>query len=142
MMTVTRAALPVAVLLAACSHRSTGTSSTRPRSADVVLTAEDIERSPGQTLEQLLLAHVPGLTVTRAPDGHSILHLRGTTTLMGEQEPLFVVNGIPLGPNPSGNLSAINPRDIESVAVLRDAAATAAYGSRGANGVIVIRTKT
>jgi TonB-dependent SusC/RagA subfamily outer membrane receptor len=142
MMTVTRAALPVALVLAACSHRSTGTQATHPRSADVVLTAEDIERSPGQTLEQLLLAHVPGLTVTRAPDGHSILHLRGTTTLMGEQEPLFVVNGIPLGPNPSGNLSAINPRDIESVAVLRDAAAAAAYGSRGANGVIIILTKS
>ena len=108
----------------------------------MVLTAEDIARSPGQSLEQLLLAHVPGLYVTRAPDGHSVLHLRGTTTLMGETEPLFVVNGIPLGPNPYGNLSAINTHDIETVEVLRDAAATAEYGSRGANGVIIIRTKS
>lgn len=142
MMTVTRAVLPATLVLLACSPRSSGTQSARPaRPSEVVLTADDIARSPGQTLEQLLLAHVPGLTATRAPDGRTILQLRGATTLMGEQEPLFVVNDIPLGPNPGGNLSAINPRDIESVAVLRDAAGTAAYGSRGANGVIVIRTK-
>jgi TonB-dependent SusC/RagA subfamily outer membrane receptor len=106
-----------------------------------VLTAADIERSPGQSLEQLLLAHVPGLTLSRAPDGRVILHLRGTTTFRGDEEPLIVVNDIPLGPNPSGNLSAIDLHDIESVAVLRDAAGTAAYGMRGANGVIIIKTK-
>jgi TonB-dependent starch-binding outer membrane protein SusC len=140
MKTAARAALVPVVLVLACSHRSPG--SAHPDTSRVVLTAEDIARSPGQSLEQLLLAHVPGLYVTRAPDGHSVLHLRGTTTLMGEAEPLFVVNGIPLGPNPYGNLSAINTHDIETVEVLRDAAATAEYGSRGANGVIVIRTKS
>jgi TonB-dependent SusC/RagA subfamily outer membrane receptor len=61
---------------------------------------------------------------------------------MLEEEPLFVINGIPLGPNPWGNLNAINVHDIETVEVLRDAAATAEYGSRGANGVIIIRTKS
>jgi len=141
MISTTRAALPILLLLAACVHRPAGTQPARSRSSEVVLTADDIERSPGQTLEQLLLAHVPGLTVTRTADGRTVLQLRGATTLMGESEPLFVVNGIPLGPNASGNLSAINPRDIESVAVLRDAATTAAYGLRGANGVIVITTK-
>lgn len=141
MLTMSRAVLPVAFLLAACSHRTPGSHATRPADSHVVLTADDIARSPGQSLEQLLLAHVPGLFVTRAPDGHPVLHLRGTTTLMGEQEPLFVVNGIPLGPNVTGNLAAINPRDIDTVAVLRDAAATAEYGVRGSNGVIVIRTK-
>jgi TonB-dependent SusC/RagA subfamily outer membrane receptor len=70
-----------------------------------------------------------------------VLHLRGTTTLLGEQEPLFVVNDIPLGPGAGGNLAAIDPHDIETVQVLRDAAATAAYGVRGSNGVILIRTK-
>lgn len=139
---VTRAALSMTLLLAACSPRTSGTQSARPsRPPRVVLTAEDIERSPGQTLEQLLLAHVPGLMLTRAPDGRPVLVLRGTSTFMGEQEPLFVVNGIPLGPNASGNLSAINPRDIDTVEVLRDAGATAAYGIRGSNGVIIIRTK-
>jgi TonB-dependent SusC/RagA subfamily outer membrane receptor len=106
-----------------------------------VLTADDIRRAPGQSLEQLLLARVPGMTVTRAPDGHAVLHLRGTTTFMSDEEPLFIVNGIALAPNPAGNLAAIDPHDIETVQVLRDAASTAAYGVRGANGVIIIRTK-
>jgi TonB-dependent SusC/RagA subfamily outer membrane receptor len=135
---IPRAAL-LGFLSIACSHRSPG--SAHPDTSRVVLTAEDIARFPAQSLEQLLLAHVPGLYTTRAPDGHTVLHMRGTTTLMGEEEPLFVVNGIPLGPNPWGNLNAINVHDIETVEVLRDAAATAEYGSRGANGVIIIRTK-
>ena len=142
MATVTRAFLSL-LLLAACSRRSSQHSSppTDPnRPPGTVLTAEDIQRSPGQTLEQLLLARVPGMTMTRAPDGHAVLHLRGTTTLLGDEEPLFVVDGIPLGPN-AANLAAIDPHDIQTVQVLRDAASTAAYGIRGANGVIIIRTK-
>ena len=139
---VTRAFLSL-LLLAACSRRTSHSSpSADPsRPPGTVLTADDIQRSPGQSLEQLLLARVPGLTMTRAPDGHAVLHLRGTTTILGDEEPLFVVNGIPLGPNAASNLSAIDPHDIETVQVLRDAASTAAYGIRGANGVIIIRTK-
>lgn len=140
MVSVARAGIPLILLLVACSHRSSG--GAHPDTSRVVLTADDIARAPGQSLEQLLLAHVPGLYISHASDGHAVLHMRGTTTLMGEQEPLFVVNGIPLGSNPYGNLTAINPRDIETVEVLRDAAATAEYGVRGANGVIVIRTKS
>jgi TonB-dependent starch-binding outer membrane protein SusC len=143
MVSIARAALPLILLLAACSHRTPGGRITRPNTGEhVVLTADDIARAPGQSLESLLLMHVPGLYISRAPDGHSVLHLRGTATLMGDAEPLFVVNGIPLGSNVLGNLSAINPRDIETVEVLRDAAGTAGYGVRGANGVIIIRTKT
>ncbi|MGE5803335.1 MAG: TonB-dependent receptor, partial [Gemmatimonadota bacterium] len=118
MKTVPRAALMACFVFTACSHRSAGVA--HPDTSRVVLTADDIAHSPGQSLEQLLLAHVPGLYVTRAPDGHSVVHMRGTTTLMGEDEPLFVVNGIPLGPNPWGNLNAINTHDIETVEVLRD----------------------
>jgi TonB-dependent starch-binding outer membrane protein SusC len=144
MTNVTRALLPMIVfLLAACSHRTHGSQVADPsRPAGTVLTADDIRRSPGQSLEQLLLARVPGLELRRAPDGHAVLHLRGTNTFMGQEEPLFVVNGIELGPSVSGNLSAIDIHDIETVQVLRDAAATAAYGLRGANGVIIIQTKT
>jgi TonB-dependent SusC/RagA subfamily outer membrane receptor len=144
MATVTRAVLTL-FLLAACSRRTaqhiSPPTSDPSRPPGTVLTADDIQRSPGQSLEQLLLARVPGLMLTRAPDGHAVLHLRGTTTLLGDEEPLFVVNGIPLGPNAAGNLSAIDPHDIETVQVLRDAASTAAFGMRGANGVILIRTK-
>lgn len=141
MITMPRAVPAVAVLLAACSHRSSPAGAPRPSGSTIVITAADIERSPGQSLEQLLLRHVPGLYISRAPEGHRVLHLRGTTTLTGDEEPLFVVNGTPLATN-ADNLTAINPRDIDTIEVLRDAAATAIYGLRGANGVIVIRTKT
>ncbi len=137
---VIRALVPL-FFVAACSHGTAQRQAEPGRPAGLVLTADDIRRSPGQSLEQLLLSRVPGLMITRAPDGHAVLHLRGTTTILGDEEPLFVVNDIPLGPNAWGNLSAIDPHDIETVQVLRDAASTAAYGVRGANGVILIRTK-
>ncbi len=142
MTTTTRALLPALLMLAACGRRHASPST--PESGNppgTVLTADDIRRSPGQSLEQLLLARVPGLTLVRAPDGRSVLTLRGTTTFLGDDEPLVVVNGIALGPNASGNLAAIDVHDIETVQVIRDAAGTAAYGIRGANGVILIQTK-
>jgi len=142
MKTVTRAAWIACFLLVSCSHRQAGSASQPDaRPPGTVLTADDIRRSPGQSLEQLLLARVPGLTIERTADGRSKLILRGKNTVMGDDEPLFVVNGIPLGPAAGGNLSAINIHDIETVQVLRDAAATSEYGVRGSNGVILIRTK-
>ena len=142
MKTVTRAAWVSCFLLVSCSHRQASSDpQTESRPPGTVLTAEDIRHSPGQTLEQLLLARVPGLTVERGVDGRNKLIIRGKNTIEGDYEPLFVVNGIALGPAAGGNLSAINILDIETVQVLRDAAATSAYGVRGSNGVIVIRTK-
>ncbi len=138
---LTHTFLPLLLVLTACPHRKAASPTGVSRPPDTVLTADDIRRSPGQSLEQLLLARVPGLTIERAADGHSKLVLRGKNTILGDDEALFVVNGIPLGPAVSGNLAAINVHDIETVQVLRDAVATAAYGVRGANGVIVIRTK-
>ncbi|PYP40618.1 MAG: hypothetical protein DMD48_02900 [Gemmatimonadetes bacterium] len=125
--------------LAACSHQNRAD---RPRPVNnTIITAEDIDRSPGLSLEQLLITRIPGLTLTHAPDGHTVIHIRGTTTVLGDQEPLFVLNGIPLDNPITGALTALSPRDIEYIQVLRDATSTAAYGSRGANGVIVIKTK-
>ena len=99
------------------------------------LRAEDIERSPGASIEELLAARVPGLMLVKDADGHTAIHIRGAA----EGEPLFVVNGVPLGN--SENLAAINRYDIASIEVLRDAGSTAMWGIRGANGVILIRTK-
>jgi len=138
---VTHTFLPLLLVLNGCSHRKAAPPTAASRPPDTVLTADDIRRSPGQSLEQLLLARVPGLTIERAPDGHSKLVLRGKNTILGDDEVLFVVNGVPLGPAVSGNLAAVDIHDIETVQVLRDAVATAAYGVRGANGVIIIRTK-
>lgn len=87
-------------------------------------------------LEQILLARVPGLTVARTEDGQRVITLRGAG-----REVLVVLNGVPMAPNASGNLNVINPLDIESITVLQDAASTSTYGMRGANGVVLIRTK-
>ena len=138
---VTQTFLPLLLVLTACSHRKAASPTANSRPPDTVLTADDIRRSPGQTLEQLLLARVPGLAAERAADGHAKLVLRGKNTILGDDEVLFVVNGIPLGPAAGGNLTAVDIHDIETVQVLRDAVATAAYGVRGSNGVIIIRTK-
>lgn len=60
----------------------------------------------------------------------------------GSNDPLYVVDGMPVDPDSGGMLSSVNPYDVESITVLKDAAATAIYGSRGANGVIIVKTKS
>ncbi len=138
---VTHTFLPLLLVLTACLHHKTSAPTASARPPDTVLTADDIRRSPGQSLEQLLIARVPGLTLMRSADGHAVLQLRGPNTFLGSEELLVVLNGIALGPTASGNLGVIDVHDIDTVQVLRDAAATSLYGMRGANGVIVIRTK-
>jgi TonB-dependent starch-binding outer membrane protein SusC len=98
--------------------------------------------------EQLIMGKVPGLKITSndgAPGSGSTLRLRGGTSLNASNDPLIVVDGVPLdngGIAGSANpLSLINPNDIASFVVLKDASATAIYGSRAANGVILITTK-
>ena len=88
---------------------------------------------------QLLQGKVPGLVIVQNSDpngGVNSLTLRGASTLNGSTEPLYVVDGIP-----GVNLNLIAPEDIESIDVLRDASATAIYGSKAANGVIMVTTK-
>jgi TonB-dependent SusC/RagA subfamily outer membrane receptor len=127
--------------LIGCTHRNRTASPAPAPSSATTITADDIDHAPGLSLEELLVARVPGLSLTRAPDGHLVIHIRGTSTLIGDEEPLFVLNGLPLETAVGGNLWSINPRDIEDIKVLRDAASTAMYGIRGANGVILIKTK-
>jgi TonB-dependent SusC/RagA subfamily outer membrane receptor len=104
------------------------------------VTAEDIARDPSKPVEELLAARVPGLTVTRTADGRLTLRIRGVTSL-DYTEPLLVVDGIAIQPGMNDHLAGLNSDDIASVEVLKDAAATAMYGARGANGVILIKTK-
>jgi TonB-dependent SusC/RagA subfamily outer membrane receptor len=84
---------------------------------------------------------VSGVTVTRTPDGGISVRIRGQSTINGNTEPLYVIDGLPIQPGPGGSLVGINPHDIASIEVLKDAANTAFYGVRGANGVILIKTK-
>ncbi|MGI9078944.1 MAG: TonB-dependent receptor plug domain-containing protein [Gemmatimonadaceae bacterium] len=110
-----------------------------PRTSTV--TSEDIKRAPGEPIEQLLMARTPGVWIMRTPDGGISVRIRGTTSVYGNNEPLYVVDGIAIQAGPGGSLTGINPYDIESINVLKDAASTSMYGARGANGVIVIKTK-
>ena len=107
-----------------------------------IVTSDDIDRSTtADPIESALAAHVSGVTVTRTPDGGISVRIRGQSSFYGNTEPLFVIDGLPIQPGPGGNLVGINPYDIASIEVLKDAASTAFYGVRGANGVILIKTK-
>ena len=105
------------------------------------VTAEDISRSPTVPIEDQLASKFPGVWVTRAPDGGLAIRLRGSTSVNGNREPLYVLDGIAIQPGPGGALAGISPYDIASIQVVKDATGTAMYGVRGVNGVIVIKTK-
>ena len=117
-----------------------GASNDSPSGRSIV-TSEDLERSPGQSFETVLMSKVPGILVSRGPDGGISIQIRGASSLSSSTEPLFIVDGTPFQAGPGGSLTGINPFDIESIEVLKDAASTTMYGVRGANGVIVIKTK-
>lgn len=104
--------------------------------------------------EQALQGRVAGVNVTSSsgtPGGAININVRGVGTINGSAQPLYVVDGIPIatgsfsqigvGNQTLNSLADINPNDIESLDVLKDASATAIYGSRGANGVVLITTK-
>lgn len=122
----------------------------------------ELTRSAVSSLEQGLQGRMSGVAVTQndaAPGGGLSVQIRGVSTLLGSSEPLYVIDGVPVanaraslkqaGPQEENHiimtntnpLSSISPADIESVEVLKDASATAIYGSRGANGVVIITTK-
>lgn len=92
------------------------------------------------TMADLLEGRVPGLEVNRLAGGAVSLHIRGVRSLNSSNEPLIVVDGVPQLAN-NAVLQDLDPHDIESISVLKDAGSLAAYGSRGANGVILITTK-
>lgn len=109
--------------------------------------AKTLEQKPTSNLAKALTGLIPGLAVMDAPvDGTTRFVIRGIGTLQDNQEdrdPLIVVDGFPISGYTDNNdpFSSINPNDVESVTVLKDAAATSIYGARAANGVIVITTK-
>jgi TonB-dependent SusC/RagA subfamily outer membrane receptor len=123
-----------------CSRASEGAPRESPPKTDAV-TADDLQRTPGQSVEEVLMNRFPSVVVTRAADGTLAIRIRGTTSIRGSTEPLYVIDGVPIRAGPGGSLAGINPYDIQSIEVLRDAAATTMYGLRGANGVIVIKTQ-
>jgi len=110
--------------------------------------ASELKQTPIANVVQGIQGRVSGVQVTQnsaAPGGSISMRIRGTNSINGTSEPLYIVDGIQLansgGVNDVSSLSFLNPDDIASVEVLKDAAATAIYGSRGANGVVLITTK-
>ena len=103
---------------------------------------EALQDRTSNSVEGLLQGRAAGLQVmntSQDPGAGSVIRIRGNSSLNGSNTPLIVVDGFPLGE--AGNLSQINPSDIASIEVLKDASAAAIYGSRGANGVILVQTK-
>ena len=125
-------------LLAACASAPPPRTEPDPKAT---LTAQDIQQSPGDPIEKLLMSRSPGVYVGRGIDGGIVVRIRGGTSFNGNNEPLYILDGVQFQPGPGGSLSGINPYDIESIKVLKDAADITMYGSRGGNGVIVIKTK-
>jgi TonB-linked SusC/RagA family outer membrane protein len=112
------------------------------------VTSKDFQKGSITTPEQLIAGKVPGVSITSnggAPGSGSVIRIRGGASLSASNDPLIVVDGVPLSNNAisgaSNPLSLINPNDIETFTVLKDASATAIYGSRASNGVILITTK-
>ncbi|QEC56317.1 SusC/RagA family TonB-linked outer membrane protein [Flavisolibacter ginsenosidimutans] len=102
--------------------------------------AEDINAYPASSVLQALQGRASGVQVLQnsgGPGDAVSIRIRGTNSIKGDNEPLYVVDGFPL----SGNPTVLNNADIESIEILKDASATAIYGSRGANGVVLITTK-
>ena len=143
----------VAVVVSACGGGSSAqpetapapvtTAPTRPDAAagSGAVKSETIQQSPKESDEKYLEGRVAGVVVQRTQDGGIAVRVRGGSSLMGNNEPLYIVDGSPFLPGPNGALTGINPYDIESIKVLKDPADLSMYGVRGANGVIVIKTK-
>lgn len=113
----------------------------RGATGSTTITSDDMDRNPVEPIERTLAAKVPGLVISHGADGSISIRIRGGSSLMGNNEPLYIIDGIPALSGPGGNLTGINPHDIASIEVLKDAADLAFYGVRGSNGVIVIKTK-
>lgn len=118
------------------------------------VSSDIVERSISSTLDRALQGSAAGVMVTQnsgRPGGNSSIRIRGTNSLTGNAEPLYVVDGIPMqgnegsiggtNVNASSGLAGINPSDIESIDILKDASAAAIYGARASNGVVMITTK-
>ena len=124
--------------------------------ATASMKGDDLQNTPANTLVQSLQGRASGVdikTASNAPGGDIRIRIRGTNSINASSEPLYVIDGFPIdnnntAPQGAGNsaqssspLSSISPSEIESIEILKDASATAIYGSRGANGVVLVTTK-
>jgi iron complex outermembrane receptor protein len=103
------------------------------------VSSEEPARQGAASLDQLLAGRISGVIVTAAPGGGIIVRIGGPTSFYSDQDPLFVIDGVPVQVS-RGTLTWLSAHDVESITALKGADA-AIYGVRGSNGVIVIKTK-
>ncbi len=109
--------------------------------AYATVTSETIENRPNPSLVQTLQGQLPGVNIvanTGQPGGATNILIRGASSINGNVQPLILLDGIPIT---ADNFRSLNPNEIESTTVLKDAAGTSIYGNRGANGVIIIKSR-
>jgi TonB-dependent SusC/RagA subfamily outer membrane receptor len=138
---------PVVVGLLACAHRTDTSQLNEPRDTVVrpadasTVRSDELARHTVTSLSQLLTGRISGVTVTAAPGGGITVRIGGPTSFYSREDPLFIVDGVPIETVTNGTLSWLNPHDVESITVLKDPSTTAIYGVRGANGVVIVKTK-
>lgn len=106
----------------------------------VVVAGDDAQAAHPTSVADMLRGRAAGVQVTELPGGGIRVRIRGNRSFNGNNDPLYVVDGMVVQTT-DGALHEVHPRDIQTITVLKDASATAIYGSRGANGVILIKTK-
>jgi TonB-dependent starch-binding outer membrane protein SusC len=127
-------------ILAACSSSKPPQTASSPSGSTSTVTSAQLEQT-GETIEQQIMKRSPGVWVGRTAEGAIAVRIRGGSSLMGNNEPLYILDGSPFTPGPNGALTGLNPQDIDTIKVLKEPADLTMYGARGANGVIVIKTK-
>jgi TonB-dependent SusC/RagA subfamily outer membrane receptor len=106
------------------------------------VSAEELEDIRPVGIEELLRGRVAGLQILKGTGGQYRFRIRGTNSLLFDQDPLFVVDGVQIAPNSLHTaLAGLTSQDIRQVDVLKDIASTSIYGSRGAGGVVIITTR-
>jgi TonB-dependent SusC/RagA subfamily outer membrane receptor len=132
----------IVVAIAGCASGGGTPASTgsAPVTAGTTVTSENIHPAPNEPIEKVLQGRISGVIVATAPDGGLSVQIRGQH-YRDQDAPLYVLDGMAITPGPNGSLSGLSPYDIESIKVLKDPTDLAMYGSRAANGVIIIKTK-
>jgi TonB-linked SusC/RagA family outer membrane protein len=158
--TVDFALRPVAVQLEEVVSIGYGTQERRDVTGAISsVTAEELQAAPVPSVDQALIGRAPGVQVTSAsgqPGAAAMVRVRGGNSISASNEPLYVIDGVPIVSSPEGSsagqlqsqgvsglnpLAALNPNDIESIEILKDASSAAIYGARAANGVVLITTR-